>query len=73
MTRRRGQDELTQRRRLNSGCCPVHGIPLLQDVPYFMANGFAGAKFYCPRRDCDFSRHYDEDSTVWKAVESGGR
>lgn len=67
MARRRGQDELTRRRRLNEGNCPTHGIPLHQDVPY-ASGGLVYARFYCPRRDCVFQQHYEEGSKVWKAA-----
>lgn len=47
--RRRGQDDLTRQKRLNTGCCPVHGIPLIMGET--LANDQV---FDCPRADCDF-------------------
>lgn len=67
MTRRRGQDELTRRRRLNEGNCPTHGIALFQDIPY-VSGGCVRAKFYCPRRDCSFEQHFEYGSKLWKAA-----
>ena len=67
MPRRRGQDELTRRRRLNDGGCPTHGICLHMGVPYEI-DGVVHAEFYCPRSDCSFRRQYSETEKVWKAV-----
>lgn len=62
------QDDLAQRRRLNRGACPVHGIPL-------KAVGFAlsdegeevGDKVACPRGDCTFIRDVVTGTELWRA------
>lgn len=48
------QDDLSRQRRLNNGCCPVHGCKL---VPGEQLSGTSLSErwvFECPRQDCGF-------------------
>ncbi len=51
---RRKQDDLTRQRRLNDGCCPTHGIPLIQIGVDWEQGKPVGDLVACPRGDCTF-------------------
>lgn len=53
MTKRK-QDELTRRRRIKMGCCPTHGIAVVQTGVAFDNGQPTAAEVECPRKDCDF-------------------
>lgn len=44
------QDDLSKQRRLNKGCCPVHGLRLVPGEVLVDATVFD-----CPRTDCEFT------------------
>jgi len=47
------QDDLSRRRRLNQGRCPIHGTSLCQSSVW-QDGEEAGPVVECPRDDCDF-------------------
>lgn len=64
------QDELTRRRRLNRGCCPTHGTPLVQcGLAYNESNEVIGLKVKCPRKDCSFVKDVKDGSKLMKVLE----
>lgn len=72
MTRRRGQDDLTRRRRLNDGLCPTHGVALTQTGVHHDPDGTPAAPIVgCPRGDCDFVYIAKVGTKVFKVVTGG--
>ncbi len=66
---KRKQDDLTRQRRLNDGCCPTHGIPLVCGEVLHNDFGVAiGMLFDCPRGDCPFQYDPPRNSKTWKAL-----
>ena len=57
------QDELTQRRRLNEGRCPVHGILMSQ-------TGVTdeGQLIGCPRVDCNKEFEIQLGTKLWEVI-----
>ena len=65
----RGQDDLTRRRRLNQGRCPVHGIFLTQSGVSLDDQGNPdGDLVECPRRDCKFETAARPGTKLWEAL-----
>ena len=67
MGKRSGQDDLTQRRRLNDGRCPTHGCALCQ----VMSVGSGALRVGCPRRDCGFQTDVIDGSKLDVALRKG--
>jgi hypothetical protein len=67
------QDDLSRRRRLNNGCCPTHGIPLVSDRLVWRNGHPVAEEINCPRRDCDFRLEVgpDRNAKVWSALLAG--
>lgn len=54
MTKRKGQNDIVRRQRLNEGNCPTHGIPLVQIGVDWEEGKPVGDVVACPRGDCTF-------------------
>ena len=67
MARRKGQDDLTRRRRLNDGTCPTHGVHLLVR-DHWEREGSRFIMVECPRCDCKFRQTVGQGTKVWDAV-----
>ncbi|MHD0644792.1 hypothetical protein ACYPKM_04105 [Pseudomonas aeruginosa] len=52
-----------RRRRLADGCCPIHGIPMVEDNP-FMHGGVQHYFVDCPRKDCEISGSKNDETQV---------
>ena len=66
----RGQDDLTQRRRLMKGQCPTHGTLLTQcGLAYNEHNEVIGVKVECPRKDCKFVKDVERGTRLMEALE----
>jgi hypothetical protein len=62
-------ESLKQRRRLHKGCCPTHGIPLVQVGVAHDQNGRPYAdEVACPVESCSFKTVSAPGSTLWKAL-----
>lgn len=70
MTKRRGQDDLARRLRLNEGRCPTHGCGLVpvRTIPGEEPGTSVGLVVECPRRDCDFAYEAREGSKCLMAL-----
>lgn len=69
--KRRGQDEFTRARRVADGCCPTHGVALMQDGILYNSVGYpVGDTVECPRNDCDYKQVPVRPGTIlWKALQ----
>lgn len=63
------QDDMARRRRMLRGCCPTHGIGLVQtgvDVDDKTEETLPVVE--CPRQDCDFKAVPKPGTTLWKGL-----
>jgi hypothetical protein len=66
---KRKQDDLTRQRRLNEGCCPTHGIALVQvGIDVDSRGNPTGALVACPRGDCTFQTVPRKGTKLYEAV-----
>lgn len=49
------QDDLSRQRRLNKGCCPVHGLRLVPGEQLSSVQLQERWVWDCPKESCDFS------------------
>lgn len=67
MTRKK-QDEVSRRRRIAGGNCPIHGVGLVQTGIEQQPDGGALPVVACPRQDCSYKATPNPGSLLWKGL-----